>query len=388
LNLPWNFIPPLFAFAAVVAATQIAVVLAGILRTRDYRRFEDGSAKEIEREFPLPDCASSRADERRGCFQPLIRDRQQTANRAQTAYHDAIVRSAACLAIGFAATAGGLLGPVSWPGVFSFQAWQAFLIWADTFALFAVLLLFLHATRLYRPWIISRAETELVRQYQFLSVVYPDLFPVTGSPGDYSGLLAQREAKDRHLGRLVERIEQSWHERKTRIAQPAPAHPRLDRDAMILYLGKRVRRQFAWFTDSIARLEHIAVRRKNLLVFLYYVTAALVVAQLIWFEEGSSVSCVTPILLFITGLSAAMTAYYMNQNMRSIVHRYKAQQRDIRRWLRDLVLRLDGDRAPHFLDDPAIINLVCTHVAAFEELMIYELIDWISITGHDVIELG
>jgi hypothetical protein len=382
----WNFLPPLLALAVVAAITQFAVVLAGAFRSRDYRRFEDRSASEIEREFSLPDFASPLAEEHRRHFQPLLRELQRTANRAQTAYHDTVVRSAACLAIGFAATAGGLLGTVSWQGLFRFQAWQSFLNWGDMFALLSVLGLFLYATSLYRPWLIKRAETELVRQYQFLNVIFPDAFPLAAKPADYSGRLAQREAKDRHLGRLVGRIETSWQERKTLIERLAGEYPQLDLGAVILYLRKRVLRQLGWFTDSIARLEHIAGRRKAVLLVLYFATAALAIAQLIWFENGSSLPFVRPILLFITGLSLAMTAYYTNQNLGSIVHRYNLQQREIRRWLGGLVDDLNNVETP---DPPGEkVALISTHVTRFEELMIYELVDWINISGHDVIELG
>ena len=383
-----NFLPPLLAFAAVLVVTQLAVVLAGVFRSRDYHRFENRSAQYIDREFPLAVAESSAADECGMFFQPLLRDLQQMANAAQTAYHDTVVRSACCLALGFAATAGGILGNENWQGVFSIRVYQSFLNWADTIALLSVLFLFLYARFLYRPWIIRRAETELVRQYQFLNMLFPTTFPHTSNPADYSGRLAQREARDRHLGRLLERIAKSWQERKEVIERLASEHPQLDRDAVTLYLKKRVVRQLGWFTDSVARIEHIAGRRQGVLLVLYFVTAALALAQLIWFEKGASLLFVRPILLFITGLSLAITAYYTNQNLGSIVHRYSLQQRDIRRSLRSLLHDLNNAGTSALPDEASDVNSIFRHVVEFEELMIYELTDWIDISGHDVIALG
>lgn len=40
-----------------------------------------------------------------------------------------------------------------------------------------------------------------------------------------------------------------------------------------------------------------------------------------------------PVVSVITGLSAAMTAYYINQNSRSLIHRYYTQRRFIKAWL-------------------------------------------------------
>ncbi len=390
MNPVWYVLAPLLALAVVVATMQLFVALAGAIRFRDYQRFENWSAKKIRKEFPLPGTASTAGEDRRAAFAPLLAEMHQSANRAQTAYHDAVVRSAACLALGFAAMAGGTLATDDWPGMFRLQAlpWQFFLGCVDTVALIFVLVLFLHGTVRYRPWIAKRAETELVRQYQYLSVLLPEAFPVSGKDETRAGHPGKAAAKDRHFGRLVERIEKSWHERKARIEHLAPGQPHLDRDTLILYLRKRVLRQLGWFTDSTARLEHIANRRKNLLLVLYIATAILAPVQLGCLLAHAPLPLIRPLLLLITGLSLAMTAYYTNQNLGSIVHRYYVQQRDIRRWSRGLVSRINDGNTSHTLDDPATMTLICTHVAAFEELMIYELIDWINISAHDVIELG
>lgn len=393
MNSTWAFLAPFFALVITVFLTQLCVKIAGTLRSRDYRRFENRSANEIGREFPFQTARSSAADDRLAQFVPLLNSMQQTANRAQTAYHDTVVRSAACLALGFAASAGGMLSPQDWPRIFRLQAlpWQMVLNWVDAIALLSVLALFLRGSRLYRPWIAKRANTELVRQYQYLSIVFPNLFPVNEEAGlcpEWRGTDHSAPGKEHHLDFLVKEVERSWQTRKRLISGSAPNHPGLDRDAIILYARKRVVRQLGWFTDSVERLQHVAERRRTLLLALYFITAALALIQLVTFERGTTLALVRPILLLITGLSLAMTAYYTNQNMKSIAHRYKVQQREIRRWLNTVTPYLkDSDgRVP--IENAGAVQTICTHIESFEELMIYELVDWINISGHDVIELA
>lgn len=390
MNPAWNIIAPLLSLAIVMAVTQLAVIVADAFRTWDYRSFENRSAAQIENEFPLPTQASSAAEEHRRYFAPMVDQMHRAANKAQNAYHATVVRSATCLALGFAATAGGMLTAEDWPMIFRFQtpSWQLVLNWIDAISLVLVFVFFVRGSSLYRPWINRRAVAELVRQYQFLSVLFPAMFPAAEGPELPAVGPALANENDRRSGNLVSRIEQSWHERKSRIEQMSVQQMHVSRDALILYLKKRVLRQLGWFTDSIARLERIAMRRKNLLFGLYIVTTLLGLLQLGCYLAGIPLLLVRPILLLITGLSLAMTAYYTNQNLRSIVHRYNVQQRDIRHWLGSLVLRLNDGNTPHLLDDRATTKLICEHIAAFEELMIYELIDWINISGHDVIELG
>ena len=95
-----------------------------------------------------------------------------------------------------------------------------------------------------------------------------------------------------------------------------------------------MRRQFGWFTDLMARLEHIAERRNVVLFCLYIITGVLAVSKHILFLYGwRGNAYLMPILLIVTGMSAAMTAYYINQNSRSLIHRYNTQQRFITNWM-------------------------------------------------------
>jgi hypothetical protein len=390
LNPTWNLIAPLLALAVVIVTMQLFVALAGAIRSRDYRRFENRSAERIRKEFHLPRPDSRTGEERRDAFAAHVDKLHETANRAQTVYHDAVARSSACLALGFAALAGSTLSPGDWPVLLRFQRlpWQLFLGCTDTLALVLVLILFLHGKSRYCPWIIRRADTELARQYQYLSVLFPATFPVTDKFETPAVRAAKSESKRHLLDHLTTQIEKLWHERKAQIEHLAAARPHIDHDVLVFYLRKRVLRQIGWFTDSVARLEHIAGRRRIVLLVLYIATVVLAPVQLGCLLTHKTLPMIRPALLIITGLSLAMTAYYTNQNLGSIVHRYNVQVREIRCWLRDMLVLLKDCDTAHFAQDPGTIKMICARIVAFEELMIYELIDWINISGHDVIELG
>jgi hypothetical protein len=88
------------------------------------------------------------------------------------------------------------------------------------------------------------------------------------------------------------------------------------------------------------------------------------------------------------GLSAAMTAYYINQNSRSLIHRYNTQQRFIIAWLRTFNQSWKFGDLPSLTMDTAAKSAMRVQILRFEELMIEELIDWTHITSHDAIELA
>ena len=126
-----------------------------------------------------------------------------------------------------------------------------------------------------------------------------------------------------------------------------------------------------------------------MLQILYWITAGLAVTKLVLFAcARHSPAYLLPLLLIITGMSAAMTAYYINQNSRSLVHRYNTQQRFITGWLMRFNERWNFTSLPSLTIDAAAKNDMRAEILHFEDLMIEELIDWIHITSHDAIELA
>ena len=146
----------------------------------------------------------------------------------------------------------------------------------------------------------------------------------------------------------------------------------------------------SWFADSNSRLRHIAARRNILLLSLYCIAAGLAVAQLafpLFYREHPPVY-LPPLLLIITGMSAAMTAYYINQNARSLIHRYSTQQRRLTEWLEAFNDRWKFDTLPSMKIAAAAKDEMRDRILQFEDLMIEEIVDWVHVTSHDAIELA
>jgi hypothetical protein len=382
----WGLLAPLTALAITVAAMQAAVILTGTIRTRDFRRFEDQCKDRIARCFPVPAIDQSIAEERRRSISPLLDKAHKAASAAQTTYHNAVVRSAGCLVLAFVALAFGALAPDDWPAWLDRSSFELVLSWIDVIAMLSVLILFLYGRMSCSPWIAGRAGTELLRQYQFLSVVFPSV--ISTSPGDQADLVSDR-VQDGSITDIGLRTERFWSTRKASIESYALTDADLTADAVLVYLERRARRQLGWFIDSKARLEHIAGRRNVLLLSLYCIAAGLAVIKLVLFLcGGHSPAFMLPILLIVTGMSAAMTAYYINQNSRSLIHRYNTQQRFITGWLVSFNDRWNFASLPSLTFDVAAKNEMRAQIIRFEDLMIEELVDWIHITSHDAIELA
>ena len=83
----------------------------------------------------------------------------------------------------------------------------------------------------------------------------------------------------------------------------------------------------------------------------------------------------TFIILVFLAIATWMTALFVGQNSRSLVHRYLDQLDRIHTWF-DAHL----NPVPAALPPEAVLN--------FEDLMIEELISWVEITTRDRIELS
>ena len=122
---------------------------------------------------------------------------------------------------------------------------------------------------------------------------------------------------------------------------------------------------------------------------LYILTALLAVAKHISFLYGWHwQQYLVPLLLIVTGMSATMTAYYINQNSRSLIHRYNTQERFIAAWLVAFNERWKFGSLPSLPIDSVAKNAIRDQILNFENMMIEELIDWVHITSHDAIELA
>jgi hypothetical protein len=267
------------------------------------------------------------------------------------------------------------------------------LSWIDAIAILLVLILFLYERMTSRPWIAGRAGAELLRQYQILSVVFPSV--ASKAPAD---LKTQFDIEANLVGTKVQqgsitnigaRIERFWSTRKASIESCTLTEADLTADALLVYLRRRARRQLGWFIDSKARLERIAERRNTVLLSLYSIAVGLsAIKHILFLYDGHAAAYLLRLLLIVTGISGVMTAYYINQNSRSLIYRYNTQQRIITGWLAMFNKRWDPANLRSLTIDLSTKSDMRAQILRFEDLMIEELIDWVHITSHDAIELA
>jgi len=401
----WLIVAPLIAGAVTGAAWWIAAVLTNKIRRKDYKSYEDWSASDLKDRFPLPETIAevyqSAAEQRRKTLSQLVARVHQVANKAQTTYHDAIVGSAGCLVLAFLALATNTLFLALAQNSLRLEsrALDYLLNWIDVVAIVAVLFLFIYGQNANSRWIRHRAAVELLRQYQYFKVIFPHA--ITPEPIDNLEAQFDIEAdqiashvQSRKISEINTRINRFWLQRKASLASHAFMDDDLSPEALAIYLAKRVRRQLGWFIDSRERLKHIADRRKDWLFRLYIFMVALALGQLMSFfpalfrENWNWHHVALPFLLLVTGGSAAMTAYYINQNSRTLTHRYNTQQRFINRWLEDFDYPWSSKVLPLQKFNDAEKRRMRDEILRFEDLMIEELIDWAHITSYDSIELA
>jgi hypothetical protein len=398
MNVSWGGLAPFTALVATLVAMQSAVAATGAIRRRDYRLFEYSSKESFAREFPLATIDHSTAEESWQALSSLIDKMHKAANAAQTTYHHAVVRSAGCLVLAFLAMVLGTISQQDWPRtswpLTDYQAIEHLLTWIDAITIVFVLVLFLYARSAGHRWIAARVGTELLRQHQFLNLIFPgaNAAPQVAnveSQFDLEVNAVRTRVQEGSVADIVSRIERFWSERRTSTEKRVLAGSDIPASALLTYLDRRARRQLGWFADSKARLEHIAKRRNIVLLSLYGVAVGLAVVKLALFLfSGHSPAYLMPPLLIVTGMSAAVTAYYFNQNARSLIHRYNTQQRQVTEWLRAFNDRWKFATLPSLNLNTAMKSEICASILRFEDLMIEELIDWVHITSHDAIELA
>lgn len=392
----WEIVAPLGALAVTAIASQTAVRFASRLRASDYQRFENQSKGALARQFGISSGVPSAAEDRRRTLSPLVKEVHGAAILAQTKYHNAVARSVGCLVAAFLALTLGTLPHQVWPFRLlppeGMHAWKALLTWVDLIAIASVLALFWWGRVTNERWIVARAYTELLRQLQFVSMVFPTVIAPANDLEAQFAVEADRikeSLQRRPTTDIVVRIEQLWSEWKAKLGKHALTQADLSPDGLLVYLQHRVLRQLGWFTDSRTRLYYIAKRRKDLLLTLYCIAIGLAVIRLgIFIFGGGAPAYLLAALLVVIGLSGAMTAYYMNQNARSLIHRYQTQQRRIEQWLAAFGSRWNFRGSASGALDAAAKEEIRASILEFEDLMVEELIDWTDITSYDAIELG
>ena len=379
----------------------------GVWRAQQFSVYSGRSREKIVARLSLPAAMPSKASQRLKSISDLLLPIHQAAITAQSAYQLAVVRATSSLIVAFCALV------LSTTPLRQFEEAELLLAWLDAIAIGLVIFHFRRSRSANKRWIKSRVKAELLRQYGFIGLVFPSVV-LSGHRHDLtsqfeaeSRLVTAQVLKSPSLIDISTRIEDFWAARRSSIEKSSFSDLGVSRETLLLYLNRRPLRQLVWFTDAEERLEGHAHRRANRLARLYLIALGLAASKLALVLNGVQaqlapdvsilswqgitvflLAALPPLLLIVTGLSAAMTAYYLNQNSRSLIHRYDMQRRRIAKWFEDLnVPWATADDQPISADAKGkekIRNLILS----FEDLMIEELIDWTHISTHDVLEIA
>ncbi|MBV9991173.1 MAG: hypothetical protein JOZ72_07750 [Alphaproteobacteria bacterium] len=251
---------------------------------------------------------------------------------------------------------------------------------------------FFRATRANRTWISARIVNELLRQWCVLDnlLVAPPEEPEVASR--FRRFAAEVEAAMEGGGSLkASEIRRFWETRRAEIEQRILAGP-IERARFATHFLKRPWAQARWFALSRQHLVDQGRWRSVALLLAFSVTVVLSLTKtfmLVSKSRSGSIPLLEFLILTFIGASSALTAIYINQNARSLIHRYKSQSRQIDNWLSNynaVLMQADlspGDQLPH-----AMGKMIAAHVLNFEDLMIEELLDWVAISENDVMELS
>jgi hypothetical protein len=261
----------------------------------------------------------------------------------------------------------------------------------DVAAIVLVVWNFLASGRFRAKWIRQRSLTEFLRQW---SVVDFAFFPGDGDLTSQFEVFKKRV--ERALDVRADEIEEATvalgaarlEEIRSGILKLQSIQPLVLRR----YLDQRPVRQAHWFSASMARIgRQDSIRRRILIAFFGLALLAAATKLLLLIAGGHDsqtwANIPTLVLLISIGVSAASTSAYLGQNVRSLRHRYRAQLRAIELWFLDYRYIIVGAASDNPLPADAVAK-VSHAIAEFEILMLNELVDWITVTEHDSMELA
>jgi hypothetical protein len=267
----------------------------------------------------------------------------------------------------------------------------------DAMALLVFFCISILARRRLALWIHSRSVNELGRQFIEMTALLP-LSESTSNRPDLTSVFEERMAAIEAGFRTqspkasteakvppVQYIMAHWTNTRSALNRTEHSIPVVD---ILRYLHRRPLRQYVWFGSSYSRLKGRHELHRHLLAALFW--CAVIVAVLEFFAHHMHLDdggMLTFLLLIFSGVGATASGHYFGTNARSLMHRYQSQRERIGDWLRAFTVRYgatlsyDGDWPPDCIND------TMARIAEFEELMIVELLDWISVTAKDSIEL-
>jgi hypothetical protein len=367
---------------AVATAIVVPTIIAGLwylLRRRHYRTFEarQDPALESRRGPGFPDAPGSVSG-----LTPEVRADHQRASALQNQYQFCLAFAVSALMVGFIGLAGSA---TLWRESTEFALFSALL---DVCCFVLVAIAFVVGGKINRRWIQARIVAELGRQRDALRQLWGDAANIDGAPADAAAAPAQRASSRERLGRavaastnLTSLIRGEWKKAREHLARTAQP---VSLPEAAGYLHGRPIRQANWFYASAHRLEHQAELRESMLKFCFVVVVLLAAAKVatVFPYDGAPLYPFKYVVSFaifaFLGVATWLTALFVGQNTRSVLHRYVDQSGRIHAWF-------DAHIAARTV---ATQPLSVQAVLEFEDLMIDELVSWVEITRRDRIELS
>jgi hypothetical protein len=390
------------ALFAVLAIAEIAARFVGSHRTRPFR--QNGEVESERSRIPALVVEYGLVDAEQRAMKPdrfdeaqlIVDQTNRKAGLLQRDYQEAIARCS--WSAGFAL----ILACLSVTLLKDNREFQAFAASVEVFAIVYALIFISRARFVNRKWVRQRSLAELLRIWLHLDIVLKNPSrEVNGHKPEVIKEVAEslhREVTgDVSFGDLHRKIERHWMKLKSEYEWSALREPS-DSGILPFYLLERPVYQLSYFIGAQERLGVFHTGRGRFMFSLYIVSAVFaVLGAAVAFKNDlpAGVSSIVDLipqtildwnalgLLLGLIISVVLTSLYLGRNDRSLAHRYRAQERRIRNWLKDYHVFF-FDHAKAAVGDVAIKQ----SILSFEELMVDELLDWIHITSRDVIDVG
>ena len=373
----------------IVSALVVSIVMPASIawlwnkaRALHYRKFEPYKDPRLEGLISL----LTRAQEltfQTSSLTPETQIDHQVANNLQSRYHFVLAYAVSALMIGFIGlTFAVTLGRES----HSFVMFSAFL---DVFCFLLVAASFFICVRINRQWVASRIIAEFGRQRDTLRQLWARSVKTIAPPPRSVSESERFQKAIREAVEFIPVIRAEWKSDRERLADSIEPSS-LCSDSIARYLRQRVIRQANWYYASRHRIYRQGVIKELMLKLFFGVVLLLsVLKSLIITTDDLAVIHKWKYFLYFfiflfLSLSTWLTALFVGQNSKSLMHRYDEQSQRIHAWLNTHVSDLD---APIVLLE-AMPTLSVEAVLEFEDLIIDELISWVAITERDMIELS
>lgn len=277
------------------------------------------------------------------------------------------------------------------------EAWlNPFFAATDLFAMLYVLIHWWRSKLANQNWVLSRIHSELMRQWRHLVFAFSRTETEIAAAYEgaskrvETGILKPRSRFLQWFGfgltseELETRIEDYWARLSAEFKADAPSEPPANWSATLAaYLHGRPANQLQWYRMRHRQFSRSGSWRGGIMTALFLFTFVLAAANVFLAEDPPSgndlfADWLSLSLLIATAISAALTYWYISRNERSISHRYVTQRRELENWLKKIAKLIEERKT----------SVTYDQVLEFEALMVSELIDWVHVTSHDIVELG